>query len=86
MFDYFRNALSMISVFGFLPLFTKFLWGFVVVAKRSADTLLFNDCSSVELESWLYMIMINLYPLIDVTVKHLVLSLKNFPFSWMTLV
>ena len=52
----------------------------------SDSPLLFNLSINYALESWSQNIMIYLYPLLDVTGKHPIWSLKNFMFSWTTLV
>ena len=76
----------MMRILWLINLFLKCVWIFVVAANCSADNFLFNTSARIALDSCFYIIMMYLFPLLDVTGNSLVWLLKTFPFIWMTLV
>ena len=59
------NSLLIIFIFGFIPLFLKLVWSFVVAVNCSVAYLLFNDSASILMELLSYNIMMYLCPLHD---------------------
>ena len=80
------HFLSMMWIFGFIPLFLNCVWSFVIAANCSANPLLFNASDRIALESWQYTIMVYLCHLVDVTRNIPVCLLKTYPLICITLV
>ena len=72
------HSLSMICILGYMPFLVSYLYTLLIVFNYSSADF-FRGSSIMELQSWSYTTMVYLFPLLDVSGKRPVWSLKTFP-------